>query len=91
MGLLLERLEHLPRGATPTQYRDVVRRIGELLQAAEPGADFDRLLGALPATTEVWENLQYGNAGLCRSSLDEATQAEIETRDVLAQFTRRPH
>jgi hypothetical protein len=92
MGLLLERLERLPRNATATQYRDVVIKIQSLLGAAAPGFALDALLGALPATAELYENLHYAQAGLCRSRQDAAVEAELAVRALLAKqgATGRP-
>ena len=54
MGMLLERLERLPRSATAAQYRDVVKRVQELLSKVEPGIALDAVLNALPATAELY-------------------------------------
>jgi len=86
MGLLLERLERLPRSATAAQYRDVVTKIQELLRQATPGIALDALLAALPATAEVYENLQYAHAGLCRSHLDSALKAELAVKGLLEKY-----
>jgi hypothetical protein len=76
MAVLLERLERNPRHATPEQYRDVVQRVTELLEAAEPGAALQGLLMVAPATAQIYENLRYAHAGLCLAPLDSATAAE---------------
>jgi hypothetical protein len=76
MAVLLERLEQLPRKATAAQYRDVVQRVERLLIDAEPGDALNGLLAVVPAAAEVYENLQYAHAGLCRSPLDLALAAE---------------
>jgi hypothetical protein len=89
MGMLLERLDRLPRQASPAQYREVVRRTETLLAQAEPGRALDELLGAMPALGELWENQQYARAGLCRAPLDEAVEAEIEARQAIAQAMGR--
>jgi len=47
-----------------------------LLHEAEPGEALHALLAVAPATAEIYENLQYAHAGLCRSPLDRATAAE---------------
>jgi hypothetical protein len=77
MAGLLERLERTPRQASAEQYRAVVQRVQALLAAAEPGAALDALLQAAPATAELYENLQYTHAGLCRSPLEAALNAEL--------------
>jgi hypothetical protein len=76
MAVLLERLERMPRQASPEQYREVAQRVSELLSEAEPGDALNALLAAAPATAELYENLQYAHAGLVRSPLDAALAAE---------------
>lgn len=88
MGVLLERLERLPRGAAASQYRDVVAAVRRLLGEAEPGPALDALLTALPATAELYENMNYAHAGLCRSPLDASLQAEQAARAVLGKVGR---
>jgi hypothetical protein len=88
MGVLLERLERLPRGAAASQYRDVAVQVQRLLAETEPGPALSALLQALPATAELYENMNYANAGLCRSSLDAALQAELAARAVIAKMGR---
>jgi len=88
MGTLLERLEHLPRGASPEQYRDVVHKVQALLADAEPGLALEALLSTLPATTELYENLHYTQAGLCRSPLDASLAAELAARASLQKSAR---
>lgn len=84
-AMLLERLDRLPRSADPAsaeQYRGVVQQLARLLAdtpAADlPGPTLDKLLLAFPGTAEVYENLHYGSAGLCRSPLDMALNAELD-------------
>jgi len=88
MAVLLERLERQPRKATAEQYRDVVQRVSRMLAAAEPGAMLDALLSAAPASAELYENLQYAHAGLCRSPLDAATSAEQQAAAAIARARR---
>ena len=84
MAGLLERLDRQPRGASADQYRGVVHQIQQLLSQAEPGTEFDALLRLAPATAEVYENMCYDRAGLCRSPLEPALNAELEAARVIA-------
>jgi hypothetical protein len=93
LGRLLQRLEQQPRDASPQQYRDVVRRLHEAL-ADVPDDEasicaLQALLGAWPALREVYENLHYARAGLCRSPIDTAARAELAARDVIARAAGR--
>ncbi len=84
LGLLLERLERLPRSsASPEQYRTLVQQVQQQLAAATPGAALDALLAALPASAELYENLHYAQAGLCRAPLEAATAAELAVQALL--------
>ena len=88
MAGLLERLDRQPRGASAEQYRGVVQQIQQLLSLADPGAEFDALLRLAPATAEVYENMCYDQAGLCRSPLEPALNAELEAAKVIALAAR---
>ena len=70
LAQLLEKLEHsaVPVGAE--QYRSVVEHLVHEFEDVEQGAELGRLLDAYPAASEVYENLNYQHAGLCRSALD---------------------
>jgi hypothetical protein len=86
---LLERLERGRRAFGAEQYRSVVRHLAhEFLDVAS-----DQGLGALldthPAAAELYENLHYRHAGLCRSPLDAALAAELEARRVIDRVKRQ--
>ena len=83
---LLERMERLPSSLNATQYRSVVTRVQSLLQEAAPGESLDALLGAFPATAELYENLHYARAGLCRSPLDAAVSAELDLQALVMRL-----
>ncbi len=88
LAQLLERLEHsaVPVGAE--QYRSVVEHLVQEFNEVAPGADLGRLLDAYPAAAEVYENLNYQHAGLCRSGLDAALAAEVGARKVIERAKR---
>jgi len=93
MAALLERLERDPHayaGASAEQYREVARQVNELLGQVEPGPAFDLLLGAAPHTAELYENLQYAHAGLVRSPLEAALNAEMAAHAAITK-ARRPN
>jgi hypothetical protein len=46
------------------------------------------MLTSLPAAAEVWENLHYAHAGLCRRDLDAAMAAETAARLAIARVRR---
>ena len=88
MAALLERLERQPRKASADQYRDVVQRVSQMLEDAEPGDALQALLAVAPATAEIYENLQYAHAGLCLSPIDQATAAEQAAAGVIERSRR---
>ena len=91
MALLLERLETQPLSASAEQYRSVVQRIAALLSAAEPDAALSALLAVAPATAQLYENQHYAQAGLCKSPLNNALQAEMAASSVLKRLSARHH
>jgi hypothetical protein len=90
LAQLLERLEHstVPVGAE--QYRSVVRHLADELAEVQSHNAVSALLDAFPATAELYENLNYQHAGLCRSSLDLSLDAEQRARKVIERARRGP-
>lgn len=85
---MLERLERNPRSASPEQYRAIVRQVSTMLEAAARDEALPTLLGAFPATAELWENLHYAAAGLCRSPLPQSVDAEIAAQSAIDHARR---
>lgn len=88
MAGLLERLEREPGAVSPDQYRGVVRQVQALLADAEADEHLERLLKAAPHVALLYENLRYGVAGLCRSPLDAALEAELAATAALQRARR---
>lgn len=86
---LLERLERDKRGASAGQYQLLACQLRDLLAAAEPDLILEALLDNFPAAAEIYENLRYEHAGLCRSPFDTALNAEMQAMSVLAKAARR--
>lgn len=91
-AVLLEKLERTPRSATAGQYCALVEQLATLLDAAEDSTDpadaqsLQTLLEGLPALAELHENRRYAAAGLCRSPLEAAVAAELQTRELIARL-----
>jgi hypothetical protein len=86
-------LERLDRSAVPVgadQYRAVVSHLAEEFAQAEPDVRLRALLDTHPAAAELYENLNYQHAGLCRSPLAAAASAELAAREAIAGAMRRP-
>jgi hypothetical protein len=86
---LLERLEHRPLSASAEQYRAVARQVSTLLADAVVDDHLRAILAVAPATAELYENLRYDVAGLCRSPLEQALNAELAATAAIAA-ARRP-
>jgi hypothetical protein len=80
LARMLERLDRSAVAVDPQQYRGVVEHLAEVLRGMPHDAALDAVLEASPATAELYENLQYQYAGLCRSPLEAALQAELAAR-----------
>lgn len=91
LARLLERIESASVPAIGAeQYRALVQRIGVLLaDESLPAAARDAVLGAFPASAELYENLTYDCAGLSRSPLDRAVAAEMQASALLHRLARR--
>ena len=90
LGRLLERLERSREPVAPDQYRMLVERLYAELAGLRMDEAASRVLALLPATAELYENLQYAHAGLCRSPLKPALESEIAARDLFARLAARP-
>lgn len=80
LARVLERLDRSAVAVDPHQYRTVVEHLADELRAAPHDATLEAVLAASPATAELYENLQYGVAGLCRSPLEASLNAELAAR-----------
>lgn len=80
LARILERLEHSARGVDAAQYRSVVNHLASELAVAPHDAGLDALLQACPSAAQLYENIHYQHAGLCRAALDVAMAAEGAAR-----------
>ena len=80
LARMLERLDRSTVPVDPQQYRSVVDHLSEVLRGAADDAALNAVLEASPATAELYENLQYRHAGLCRSPLEQSLNAELAAR-----------
>lgn len=89
LARVLDRLERSPQPVDPEQFRSVVARLAAELEAAPRDAGLDAVLETFPAVAELYENLNYAHAGLCRSALEPALAAELAARAAI-ESARRP-
>ncbi|MBP6813949.1 MAG: hypothetical protein KA169_03605 [Burkholderiaceae bacterium] len=85
LAYLLEKLEQLPGPIGADQHRWVVDRLSQALAQAEPGPELDAMLDVHPGVAELYENLHYAHAGLCRHPLDSALSAEQSAQRLIAR------
>jgi hypothetical protein len=90
LSRLLERLEHSPQTASPEQYLSVVEHLTDSLRHAGAGEVLDAILSAHPAASQVYENLHYEHAGLCRSALNASMESELRARELLVRAAGAP-
>lgn len=86
---LLDMLDYRPRGADAVQYRLVASSLARELSMLDRDT-LEALLSSSPAAAEIYENLHYAQAGLCRSELDAATTAEMQAKDLIARAAKKP-
>ena len=82
---LLERLEHSTQPVAAGQYRSVVLHLIDEFADVESNLALRTLLDSHPAASELYENINYRHAGLCRSALDASTASESEARQVISR------
>ena len=90
LARMLERLDRSNVAVDPQQYRGVVEHLSEALRTAPYDAALEAVLEASPATAELYENLQYQHAGLCRSPLEQSLNAELAARAAIDAARKAP-
>ena len=86
---LLRKMERSSVPVDPDQYRSVIAQITAVLRDHPHDAALESLLAAVPELAELYENLNYEHAGLCRSPLEMAVRAEQLARAALAKAGRK--
>lgn len=88
LAQLLQALEGQGHAADPHQYRLLVEKLGAELREHQGHQALTGLLDHLPAAAEVYENLQYAHAGLCRAPLELSLGSELATRELLGRVRK---
>ena len=88
LARLLERVEARGVAIGADQYRALVRQLQGVLAAPIPGPALDAILGAHPATAELYENLHYDVSGLSRSSLERSVETEMLATQAIERASR---
>ena len=88
---LVQLLRKMERSSVPVdadQYRSVVAQINAGLRDHPHDTALESLLAAMPELAELYENLNYEHAGLCRSPLEASVRAEQAARAALEKAGR---
>lgn len=88
LARLLQRLELSTTPVDAGQYRSVAERLAQALEAVPADEALSAVLQSHPAAAELYENLHYRHAGLCRAPLELAVEAEQHTRALLGRLGR---
>lgn len=88
LAQLFERLDRSAAAVDGAQYRDVAQRLAREIEQTRDAAAVQTLLAASPAAAELYENMHYAHAGLCRSPLEAALAAEKSARSAIAAASR---
>ena len=86
---VLRRMERSSVPVDPDQYRSVIEHLKTELRGHPRDAALESLLAAVPELAELYENLNYEHAGLCRSPLEAAVRAEQAARAAIAAAAGR--
>lgn len=85
---LLQALDGQGGAADPHQYRVLVQRMAAELTQHQSHEALPALLDHFTAAGEIYENLQYAHAGLCRAPLEVSLTSELATRSLLERVRR---
>ncbi len=88
LARVLHRLDGSAQPVDAEQFRSVAHRLAAELQATPRDAGLDAVLDTFPAVAELYENLHYEHAGLCRSPLESALAAELAARAAIESARR---
>lgn len=88
LSQLLERLDRSTQPVGAEQYRSVVRHLAEEFDELQSDPGLTRLLDAFPAAAELYENLNYQHAGLCRSPLELSLASEQQALALIQRVRR---
>lgn len=84
---LLQRLESRA-SIDPAAYRQLVGQLAMALDRVEEPSVLDAVLHAFPAAADLYENMRYEHAGLCRADMELSMDTERRAREVLERSMR---
>ena len=88
LSRLLERVEARGLSIGADQYRALVRQLQATLATPMPSPALEAILGAHPATAEVYENMHYAVSGLSRTPLQRSVSTEMHASRAIERASR---
>lgn len=88
LSRLLERVEARGVSIGPDQYRALVRQLQSALALPLPERALAAILGAHPASAELYENMHYEVSGLSRSPLERSVATELLAGQAIERASR---
>ena len=88
LSRLLERVEARGVAIGADQYRALVRQLQAALATPLPEPALEAILGAHPATAELYENMHYDVSGLSRSPLERSVATELLASQAIERASR---
>lgn len=88
LSRLLERVEASGVKIGADQYQGLVRQLKTALSSPLPEPALEAILGAHPASAEIYENMHYDVSGLSRSSLERSVATEMLATQALDRAAR---
>ena len=89
LARLLERVERSHTPLSADQYQALVKSLKVALSQAMPHDALQAVLGAHPASAELYENMHYAESGLSRAPLERSVNSERLARQALARAARK--
>jgi hypothetical protein len=89
LARLMQTLDHSATPVGPAQYRSVAQHLAQALAEAEADSALEAVLNTYPAAAELYENVRYEHAGLCRLPLARSLQSEQAAREAI-HTARKP-
>ena len=82
---LLQRVDASTQVIGASQYQNLVRHLGALLDVLAREPALATLLDTFPSAAMVYENQRYALAGLCRTPLKQSLDSELLARAAISR------
>jgi hypothetical protein len=76
LAQLLDHVENSRAGFNADQYQVIVARLKDKLAEPAPEGVLQAVFGISPSAAMIYENMNYEQAGLSRSSLEQSVESE---------------